>query len=1111
MKRLKTIFFFSSIWVISQILIEGISYSQSPLVENLTEEEVRSLIEVIKYYENEATKYEKDLNSILKRYLKERKNEIDSVFNEKLKRLEIVQKDRRVNAIKTFEKFLSRYPDDPRYTPDAMFRLAELYYEQSYDDYLLAEEQYNELRDLYNRGKIPSEPEPPKKDHSKSIELYNKILSTFPEYRYADATVYLRGYCFLEMEKDEEAQKDFYAFVEKYPDSEYAPEVWLRIGEYHFDYGEFEKAVECYTRAMTYKNSKFYEMAVYKLAWSYFQKFDYDKAISVFKSLIDHIDTRKLTGERSGQLRSEAIEYLAGSLAESDWNGDGLEDENAGVQRALSYLNEGKPFELDILKSYAKTLYEMHEFKKYAEAVEVYKVLLKRDPLNPENPNFQEKIIQIYDELKDIEKATNERKNLVELFGPQTQWYSKNLDKGDIISKVNNQVEIALKTLAQTHHQKAQELKLQAKTTGDENFNIQALHEYNLAAKGYKEYLDKYPQSTDAYEIRYYYAESLYYSFNFEDAAEEYKKVRDFPNKTKYLETSAFNVIDSYEKEIEREIKEGKLSPDMSLESKVEIKEESVPKKEGEEKVKVEPRVISPLIMKWIESIDEYVQKGLSRPNEPSTQPTLLYRAAMQFYKYRHFDEARRRFSEIIEKFPSELVANYSAANIINSYKMENDWENITKWAKIVEEKNLGKAEERKQLKEEVRLFKLGAQFKNAEELLEKKEYIKSAEEFLAIVASDPKHKFADKALYNAAMAYKEVHHYDSAAKVFERIVTEYDKSEFVDDALFNLAENSMKFYNIDRAINSYLALVQRFIDYENTPYALFTAAKLLEADDRYREAANQFERYSQIFSNREDSKVALFFAARNYEKAGDIDTAITTYQKFIKESYNSSELSKQVLESFSRLADIYVKIGNEKLATQYLNKVIGEFRLRGFQPEGPEAKHPAKAEFLLTEKILRDYEGIKLVGSLAQQGKLLLKKKKMIPELESKYANILPYKSYDWTAAAFFRLGYIYQEFANTLFKAPIPETLSEEEKDIYLIQLENEGVKYENIAIERYTKTVEETKKLKIVNKWTKMALENLNKYKPDEYPLFKEDKSLFKFQTILEPVAEKEILNE
>ena len=46
-----------------------------------------------------------------------------------------------------FEAFLQKYPNDKRWTPDAMFRLAELYYEKSAEEFLDADEAYKKAID----------------------------------------------------------------------------------------------------------------------------------------------------------------------------------------------------------------------------------------------------------------------------------------------------------------------------------------------------------------------------------------------------------------------------------------------------------------------------------------------------------------------------------------------------------------------------------------------------------------------------------------------------------------------------------------------------------------------------------------------------------------------------------------------------------------------------------------------------------------------------------------------------------------------------------------------------------------------------------------------------
>ena len=79
-------------------------------------------------------------------------------------------------------------------------------------------------------------------------------------------------------------------------------------------------------------------------------------------------------------LREEAIDYLAMSLAEDDWDNDGLPDENAGVARGLGYLSEGKAYEKEVINRYAKALYDLSD-KKVGQAIEVYRHLVGQDPL----------------------------------------------------------------------------------------------------------------------------------------------------------------------------------------------------------------------------------------------------------------------------------------------------------------------------------------------------------------------------------------------------------------------------------------------------------------------------------------------------------------------------------------------------------------------------------------------------------------------------------------------------------------------------------------------------------------------------------------------------------
>jgi hypothetical protein len=68
-----------------------------------------------------------------------------------------------------------------------------------------------------------------------------------------------------------------------------------------------------------------------------------------------------------------------------------------------------------------------------------------------------------------------------------------------------------------------------------------------------------------------------------------------------------------------------------------------------------------------------------------------------------------------------------------------------------------------------------------------------------------------------------------------------------------------------------------------------------------------------------------------------------------------------------------------------------------------------------------------------------------------------------------------------------------------MYRTQLEDIAIPLEDKAVERYKKTIQKARDEKIVNKWTKKTLNELNKYRPKEFPLYKESKSAAQKHTI------------
>src|SRR6185436_462924 len=136
-------------------------------------------------------------------------------YDESIHKIEDEEKQRRLDAIAELERFYKKYPDDRRWTPDVMFRLAELYFERANDDYLAAVDASQKAAEAASAAGSheTAPPVPPTPDYKLTIDLYKRLIGEFPEYRLIDGAYYLLGYCLGEMNQEPEAKQAYLALV----------------------------------------------------------------------------------------------------------------------------------------------------------------------------------------------------------------------------------------------------------------------------------------------------------------------------------------------------------------------------------------------------------------------------------------------------------------------------------------------------------------------------------------------------------------------------------------------------------------------------------------------------------------------------------------------------------------------------------------------------------------------------------------------------------------------------------------------------------------------------------------------------------------------------------
>ena len=106
----------------------------------------------------------------------------------------------------------------------------------------------------------------------------------------------------------------------------------------------------------------------------------------------------------------------------------------------------------------------------------------------------------------------------------------------------------------------------------------------------------------------------------------------------------------------------------------------------------------------------------------------------------------------------------------------------------------------------------------------------------------------------------------------------------------------------------------------------------------------------------------------------------------------------------------------------------------------------------------------------------------------------VIAFRRATWTLAAYFRTGYLFELFSKALLAAPCPpevKRLGAEACDIYRDQIEQTVAGVDEEAVKRYGVTLQKAGELGVSNEWTRLARTRANAYKPDVFPMVKDER--------------------
>ena len=122
-----------------------------------------------------------------------------------------------------------------------------------------------------------------------AIALYTKLLNDHPLYERNDQVLYQMSRAYEELGQTKEAMVVMERMVRDFPRSRYIDEVQFRRAEYFFAHKRYLNAEDAYGSVVDIGvGSSFYELALYKLGWTFYKQELYKDGLHRFIALMDH-------------------------------------------------------------------------------------------------------------------------------------------------------------------------------------------------------------------------------------------------------------------------------------------------------------------------------------------------------------------------------------------------------------------------------------------------------------------------------------------------------------------------------------------------------------------------------------------------------------------------------------------------------------------------------------------------------------------------------------------------------------------------------------------------------------------------------------------------------
>ncbi len=666
-----------------------------------------------------------------------------------------------------------------------------------------------------------------------ALQKYQRIIDEFPASEYVDDALYNIAYIKNNSDSEQdrlEAMTLYKTLINKYQNSPFVPEAYWRLAEYHFYQKppDTKEAIVYYSHLQDYPETSWYARGLYKIGWCHFLDGNYPEAINYFTQTVEvSLDSSHVKGDPLyASMLDEALEYISVCFAQ-----DSSEWRDGGVEAAVSFVQEDSVRFATYGKRILEYLGDIYKFQvgKYWKAIEAYKAFLDLYPLDEKAPWVEEKIITTYAvNLREYAPAYEEKNLLFARYRAGTEWDQAHPDP-ELRARADEIIE-------KYYFQNINEAIGRAIKTGDPEL-------FSTAVEMSRNYLETFPDGPNVYTVNFNLAVILdQYVKDPRDAYAEYIRVsRDYPD-DKHRKESAVNAVVIAQKLIAQR---GEVPRDSLLGTEITEAEQM-----------------------YLDAVDNYL--ALFPDGEEAE--LFLLNAGSIYYNHGMYEPSRQYYRTLLSTFPFGERRGAAYKYIMNGYFAEGRYEEAEQVAKEIQSAGLDST-----LVADAKLRQAEATFLHAQGLKYGGDIYAAANEYRRSALENPDYEHADKALFEAGLAYQEAKAWNEANEVYLLLVERYPDSDLADKALYNVGYNAQSELH-DPAL-----------------------------------AASVFERLAREYPQSKLTQDALRNASINYVDAGDWESAIRVNTAYVAMFPNAPDANVFLFDN----AGLYFKLGNEAAANE--------------------------------------------------------------------------------------------------------------------------------------------------------------------------------------------------